>query len=279
MLNLKKRRLPRRTKKNRHKFNRCLNHRSASRDQIFGHEWDSDKGGRDQWIGWLTQVMQECHRVLKPGAHGLVWALPKKSHWTALALENAGFRVRDVISHVFATGFPKSQDLEKAILLAKHINPEDVFKVVTWLKDRKEELGLRNQDLDKAVGIRGGACHWTNNMNLRQACLPTPERWVKLKDLIGPVPEEIEQIIQAQSKEPDPEGRRQLAETWRGWGTELKPAHEHWTLVQKQPEFFNLPANVFTHGTGCINIDESRIFTDEEIPESKSPKLGCGLWE
>ena len=82
---------------------------------FMGKDWDSNKGGRDQWIDWLTQVMAECFRVLKPGAHGLVWAIPRTSHWTATALENAGFEVRDVITHLFGTGFPKSLDISKAI--------------------------------------------------------------------------------------------------------------------------------------------------------------------
>lgn len=77
-------------------------------------EWDSDKGGRDGWIAWMTEVMHECHRVLKPGAHGLVWAIPRTSHWTATALENAGFEVRDVVTHLFGSGFPKSLNVEKA---------------------------------------------------------------------------------------------------------------------------------------------------------------------
>lgn len=78
-------------------------------------EWDKDKGGRDNWIEWMQSVMTECYRVLKPGAHGLVWALPRTSHWTATALENAGFEVRDVITHLFGQGFPKSLDVSKAI--------------------------------------------------------------------------------------------------------------------------------------------------------------------
>jgi len=77
--------------------------------------WDSDKGGRDQWIAWMRDVMKECKRVMKPGAHGLVWALPRTSHWTAMALEDAGFEVRDVITHLFGSGFPKSLDISKAI--------------------------------------------------------------------------------------------------------------------------------------------------------------------
>ena len=52
---------------------------------------DSDKGGRKQWIAWLTEVMEEVIRILRPGGHAFVWALPRTSHWTATALEDAGF--------------------------------------------------------------------------------------------------------------------------------------------------------------------------------------------
>lgn len=82
---------------------------------FMGKDWDSDKGGREHWIAWMTLVMSECLRVMKPGAHGLVWALPRTSHWTATALEEAGFEIRDVVTHLFGTGFPKSLDVSKAI--------------------------------------------------------------------------------------------------------------------------------------------------------------------
>ena len=42
---------------------------------FMGKEWDSNRGSRNAWIAWLTGVMEEAYRVLKPGAHGLVWAL------------------------------------------------------------------------------------------------------------------------------------------------------------------------------------------------------------
>jgi hypothetical protein len=82
---------------------------------FMGRDWDHHKGGREQWSGWLAEVMRECWRVAKPGAHAIVWSLPRTSHWTACGLEDAGWEVRDRISHLFGSGFPKSLDVSKAI--------------------------------------------------------------------------------------------------------------------------------------------------------------------
>jgi DNA modification methylase len=77
--------------------------------------FDSDRGGRTQWIAWLAEILQEVIRTLKPGAHAFVWALPRTSHWTACALEDAGFEIRDKFYHIFGSGYPKSLNVSKAI--------------------------------------------------------------------------------------------------------------------------------------------------------------------
>lgn len=82
---------------------------------FMGKEWDHHKGGRDAWIAWLRGVMAECLRVLKPGGHALFWAIPRTSHWTMTAVEDAGFEIRDCVYHLFGQGFPKSASVGKAI--------------------------------------------------------------------------------------------------------------------------------------------------------------------
>jgi hypothetical protein len=77
--------------------------------------WDHDKGGRDAWVSWLTDILSECLRVARPGAHAFVWALPRTSGWTHRALEDAGWEVRDCCVHIFGSGFPKSLDVGRAI--------------------------------------------------------------------------------------------------------------------------------------------------------------------
>jgi DNA modification methylase len=82
---------------------------------FMGLAFDSDRGGRDHWIAWMQTIAAECLRTLKPGAHALVWSLPRTSHWTATAWENAGWEVRDRVSHIFGSGFPKSHNISIAI--------------------------------------------------------------------------------------------------------------------------------------------------------------------
>ena len=95
---------------------------------FMGRSWDSDKGGRDQWVAWLTEVMGECLRVIKPGGHALVWALPRTSHWTGWALESAGWQIRDRIAHQFYSGFPKSLAIDLAI--DRHLGRAEQREVV-----------------------------------------------------------------------------------------------------------------------------------------------------
>lgn len=60
---------------------------------------------------WATEAM----RILKPGAYGLVWAIPRTADLTGMGLRASGFEVRDSVTHIFGSGFPKSLNVSKAI--------------------------------------------------------------------------------------------------------------------------------------------------------------------
>ena len=55
---------------------------------------------------------------------------------------------------------------------------------------------------------------------------------------------------------------------WEGWGTALKPAHEPIVMARK-PFSGTVADNVLEWGTGGINIDDSRIGTDERTYDLK----------
>jgi len=131
-------------------------------------KWDHHRGGRDQWVAWLSEVMVEALRVLKPGGHALVWAIPRTSHWTGWALEDAGFEVRDRIAHLFGSGFPKSHDISKAIDREAGAKREKTIWIDIYHDGwTRRELGYSNSN---------GVVKYTPGQNGNSKTLPaTPE--------------------------------------------------------------------------------------------------------
>jgi DNA modification methylase len=54
-------------------------------------------------------------RVLKPGGHLIAFGGTRTYHRLAVAIEDAGFEVRDCLMWLYGSGFPKSQDVSKAM--------------------------------------------------------------------------------------------------------------------------------------------------------------------
>jgi hypothetical protein len=160
---------------------------------FMGKEWDSDKGGRGKWIEWLQSVLAEALRVLKPGAHGLIWAIPRTSHWAATAAELAGFEVRDVIDHHFGTGFPKSLNISKAIDQSRTEDEEPVRVVCRALRRAIDAVAGTIEVSPGAVVAKLAQIfecntrlieHWAARDTDSQPNLPTPEQWARLRTLV-----------------------------------------------------------------------------------------------
>ncbi len=76
---------------------------------FMGKSWDSTG------IAFNVDIWQECIRVLKPGGHLLAFSGSRTYHRMAVAIEDAGFEIRDQIMWLYGSGFPKSLDISKAI--------------------------------------------------------------------------------------------------------------------------------------------------------------------
>lgn len=74
-------------------------------------EWDKGPD-RGAWTAEMGAVFAAALRALTPGAWSVVWAFPRRSHWTALALEDAGYEIRDIVHHVFPQGMPAGLNVE-----------------------------------------------------------------------------------------------------------------------------------------------------------------------
>lgn len=76
---------------------------------FMGAEWDHHKGGRARWVAWLTSVLGAARAATRPGGRALVWSLPRTSHWTGAAVEEAGWAIETHVAHLFGQGWPKAK--------------------------------------------------------------------------------------------------------------------------------------------------------------------------
>lgn len=84
---------------------------------FMGKSWDSSG------IAFNVEVWQEALRVLKPGGHLIAFSGSRTYHRMAVAIEDAGFEIRDQIMWVYGSGFPKSHNIAKAIQKADGVQP------------------------------------------------------------------------------------------------------------------------------------------------------------
>lgn len=181
---------------------------------FMGKKWDSSG------IAYNVELWKECLRVLKPGGHLLSFGGTRTWHRVAVAIEDAGFEVRDSIAWMYGSGFPKSLDVSKAIDKQAGAERQPITEIVSDLfGDRTEEKKLENPGSTKDRIAMG-------------------DGWQDSPTLTAPVTLEAKQ--------------------WEGWGTALKPAFEP-IVVARKPLIGTVAENVLTYGTGALNIDGSRV--------------------
>ena len=71
--------------------------------------WDSTG------IAFQKETWELAFQLLKPGGHLLAFAGSRTYHRIAVAIEDAGFEIRDQIMWLYGSGFPKSLNIGKAI--------------------------------------------------------------------------------------------------------------------------------------------------------------------
>ncbi len=76
---------------------------------FMGKAWDTGE------TAFAVEFWAECLRVLKPGGHVVAFSGTRTYHRMACAIEDAGFEVRDMLSWLYGSGFPKSHDVSKGI--------------------------------------------------------------------------------------------------------------------------------------------------------------------
>ena len=174
-------------------------------------------------IAYDVELWTECLRVLKPGGHLLAFSGSRTYHRMAVAIEDAGFDIRDQIMWVYGSGFPKSHDVSKAI--DKMAGAE------------REIVGQRN-------------IHYSDSDNWSNKSKSFGKQNFNIPIAPGTHGENFMRPITAPATE--------AAKEWNGWGTALKPAHEP-ICVARKPLIGTVAENVLQYGTGAFNIDGCRV--------------------
>jgi DNA modification methylase len=242
---------------------------------FMGKSWDSTG------IAYDVTVWEECLRVLKPGGHILAFGGSRTWHRLAVAVEDAGFEIRDSIAWIYGSGFPKSLDVSKAI---DKNNGETgrKFKFTKWMKS----AGITARQIDDITGTKMGS-HYTTHPT--QPAIPTAKLWATLRPYCGEVPGWVDELVARVEAEREVIGQGKSGKTaiwneagkmgnfdltapttseaqqWSGWGTALKPAFEP-VVVGRKPfgKGVTVAENVLAWGVGGLNIDASRIGMSEK---------------
>jgi DNA modification methylase len=190
-----------------------------------------------------VEIWEECMRVLKPGGHLLSFAGSRTYHRMAVRIEDAGFEIRDQLMWIYGSGFPKSLNLGKS-LESKLVNGSSRYSG-------------NKMETDGDVDIPGSQWQEAADRTMADGEGAWSGKSVKVENPI--------------------------AKEWEGWGTALKPAHEPIVMARKPLSEKTVAKNVLEHGTGGINIEESRIpyksKDDMEIRKNthrETNKLGDG---
>jgi len=120
---------------------------------FMGKEWD----GGD--IAFRAETWALCFELLKAGGHLLAFSGSRTYHRMAVAIEDAGFEIRDQIMWIYGSGFPKSLNIGKAIDKAEGNERE----IVGEMRAGKNALmgGLSNNHNNQTrLSVTKGESEW-----------------------------------------------------------------------------------------------------------------------
>lgn len=155
---------------------------------FMGKNWDHGVPGQHFW--------EEFLRVAKPGAFLLAFGGTRTFHRLAVAIEDAGWELRDTLMWTYGTGFPKSMDVSKAI--DKELGAERTKVVGTKLGRPGMAKDGSNQSFDSSINTYGGG--GTLNTAILAPATPEAQQWEGFGTALKPA---WEPIILARKK---PEG-------------------------------------------------------------------------
>lgn len=185
---------------------------------FMGKGWDHGVPGVAFW--------KEALRICKPGAPMFAFGGTRTHHRLMVAIEDAGWEIRDTLMWVTGQGLPKGHDISKAIDKAAGVE--------------REVTGWKVEPDGRVMGTEPKAS--------KRICNPTDKEDRKCGADNRTLAER--KVVTAPSTDE--------AKKWDGWGTALKPAWEPIVLAMKSCEG-TFAENASKHGVAGVCIDGARI--------------------
>jgi site-specific DNA-methyltransferase (adenine-specific) len=133
---------------------------------FMGKEWD----GGD--IAFRPETWKLALKLLKPGGYILAFSASRNYHRMAVAIEDAGFEIRDQMMWLYGSGFPKSLNLGNGWGTALKPAHEPIVMARKSLegtnKQNMEKYGVGGINID-GCRIEGEVKHPPNNPDFRDA--------------------------------------------------------------------------------------------------------------
>lgn len=132
---------------------------------FMGKRWDASG------ISYNVDVWKEALRILKPGGHLLSFGGSRTYHRMAVAIEDAGFEIRDQIMWVYGSGFPKSLNISKSIDRMKGAERE-VIGPYKYPDGVKRRVNIRTNN-----GVIAPLDSHTKNPDVTAPSTPEAQQW------------------------------------------------------------------------------------------------------
>jgi DNA modification methylase len=108
-----------------------------------------------------------CLEILKPGGHMLAFSATRTYHRMVVAIEDAGFEIRDQIMWVYGQGFPKSLNISKQLEKQNDLdNAEKLSGFGSALKPAHEPIVMARKPLSEKNIASNVLKHGTGGINI-----------------------------------------------------------------------------------------------------------------
>lgn len=266
---------------------------------FLGRAWD--KSG----IAFSPELWAECLRVLKPGGHVVCFGATRTVHRVAVAIEDAGFEIRDQFSWIYTSGMIKGSEITKALDARISLGDIEAKKIefVNWAK-KSIKKGVKQSEVIATVGTT--ASHF---FYVGQPAIPSQSQWEQMKHFFDEPTAEILELINYREEMEnnlksrkvtgvksiadgifESENSRKNAEVsesvnesvlkWSGYRPSLAPRTEP-AVIARKPFRGSIADNIINHSAGALNIDGNKVndrlpgnvASDADYFEAKAPNF------